>query len=217
MPLLAIAGRSEKFENTWKTFTNHSYLDGIQTYDWTPIIIPKSHNAKKIALLCDALLIPGGYDISSCYFNDNMDTHATLYQQPIDHLDFALMDAFVRIGKPILGICRGIQIINVYFQGTLCQHFNPETHVEKKHQHTIYPLPNTPFDHLLIAGQQVNSYHHQCIEQLGNGLNIGAISKDMRIEAIYHEHLPILGVQWHPEKMTMDTIFPYFFDVFARI
>lgn len=217
MAIIAIAGRSEKFEQTWKTFTNNTYMERIQTYGWTPLIVPSTNNVMEIALHCDALLLPGGYDISSLYFEQKADEHAQLYHQPIDHLDFALMDAFVTLKKPILGICRGMQIINVYFHGTLCQHFQKSKHEEADHQHTIYPLPNTIFEPLLVSGQSVNSYHHQCIEQLGGGLRLGAISKDMRIEAIYHEALPILGVQWHPEKMSIDTILPYFLDVLTRI
>lgn len=217
MPFLAIAGRSEYIDNAWKTFTNNTYLEKIGAYGWTPFIIPHTNDALQIAMLCDALLIPGGYDIAPAYFHQKMDSHATLYQQPIDHLDLSLIDAFVTMKKPILGICRGIQIINVYFQGTIDQHIKKSIHEESEHQHTIYPLPNTLFDQLLLPAQQVNSFHHQCIEQLGDGLCLGAISKDMHIEAIFHEELPILGVQWHPERMENDTIFPYFLDVLTRI
>lgn len=107
-----------------------------------------------------------------------------------------------------------MQIINVYFHGTLCQHFEPSTH-ESEHSHPVTVKENTPFAQLLGQDAIVNSYHHQCVKQPGEHLCPAVAAQDGRIEALIHDTLPIIAVQWHPELMENDLIIPYFLQHFV--
>ena len=122
-----------------------------------------------------------------------------------DEFEIALLDAAVNSGLPVLGICRGPQLINIAAGGTLHQHL-PE------HAATDGPPDATPHTVTTTEGSQlremygpevaVNSLHHQAVDQLGDGYIATAHSTDGIIEGIEHTELPILGVQWHPELMT---------------
>ena len=121
-----------------------------------------------------------------------------------DAFEIALLDAAVSSGLPILGICRGPQLINIAAGGTLHQHL-PE------HAATDGPPDATPHTVLTVEGSQlhkmygpevaVNSLHHQAVDELGDGYIATAHSPDGIIEGIEHTELPILAVQWHPELM----------------
>lgn len=217
MKIIGILTRIEYLDHAWKYFCNEPYIEVCQRYHWQPILLCSIQDATRLVSICDALLLPGGYDVASCYFQQPPHPNATTYAKGMDHLEFAMIDAFVKAKKPILGICRGMQTLNVYFKGTLCQDFATKTHEEEPHVHPIKPCPNTIFEQLLLPNSKVNSYHHQCVDELAPCLCLGALSKDHRIEAFVHEEYPIMAIQWHPEKLEDDTILPYFFDVFARI
>ncbi len=122
-----------------------------------------------------------------------------------DAFEIALLDAAVNSGLPVLGICRGPQLINIAAGGTLHQHL-PE------HAATEGPPDATPHTVTTTEGSQlremygpevaVNSLHHQAVDRLGDGYIATAHSPDGIIEGIEHTELPILAVQWHPELMT---------------
>lgn len=210
MKRLLITPRIEYINNAWKYFVNESYITALQPYELLLESPLSFHHVDKLAEQYDGLLVSGGYDIAAHYFNSISHECSQLYQRPLDYYDLSLIDAFVKQKKPILGICRGLQLLNVYFNGTLCQHFDTRLHEEKPHLHHAVPTANGVFAKLIKKDVQINSYHHQCIDVLGEGLKIGATSSDGRIEAIYHERLPIIAVQWHPELLDDDQIIPYF-------
>ena len=122
-----------------------------------------------------------------------------------DAFEIALLDAAVNSGLPVLGICRGPQLINIAAGGTLHQHL-------PQHAATDGPPDATPHTVTTTEGSQlremygpevaVNSLHHQAVDQLGDGYIATARSTDGIIEGIEHTELPILAVQWHPELMT---------------
>lgn len=207
--IIAIASRLENIDDQYKYFVNKSYIDVIEKYHHTPLILHSID--EQILEICDALIVPGGYDILSFYFNQSPNAKATFYKQPQDYFDFAIIDAFVQAKKPILGICRGLQLLNVYFRGTLLQHIETSLH-ETEHQHSIKILSNTFLSTLYGPTTNVNSYHHQVLDKLGNGFSACAWSMEGYVEAAAHETLPIIAVQWHPEKMEDDRIFSYFFN-----
>lgn len=216
MKKIAITPRIEYLDEQWKYFVNESYLTALHHPSLTCMLALDGKDADRFAQECDGLLLPGGYDIAPFYFHQNLEEHATLYQRPVDQIDFLYLNAFVKAKKPILGICRGIQLINIYFHGTLNQHIPVSAHEVNKHEHPIQYKDHTPFQQLLYPEQMVNSFHHQAIERLGEHLAIGATAADGHIEAIYHEQLPIIAVQWHPEKLDDDLIIPYFIDMLLR-
>jgi len=153
---------------------------------------------------CDGLLLPGGGDV-----------HPRRYGQPIcgaadidedrDELELHAFDAFMRAGRPILGICRGSQLINVALGGTLQQHIPRHSRIGE----TDRLHPSRTIDETLRAlyGERfiINSAHHQAMDRLGDGLRAVQWAEDGTVEAIRHETLPILGVQWHPERLRAPT------------
>lgn len=164
----------------------------------------------------DALLLPGGGDLPAAHFGK--EPHPSeLFDDPLrDRSDMLLLDAFYARKKRVLGICRGCQVANVRFGGTLHQHlpdaFDPvlwhSGNITGRHPATVGP--GTLLASLLGAGEiSVNSSHHQAIESPGEGLSVCAKAPDGVIEAVEGEN--ILLVQWHPERMldSMRAIFSW--------
>lgn len=158
----------------------------------------------------DGLLIPGGFDVSPEFYHQEMNgSYAEGMDKQLDELQFYYIDQFVKAHKPILGICRGHQLLNVYFNGTLIQHLpNYEKHSSPDFQddqvHEVYSDEDNVFTELYGKRFYVNSSHHQAVDKLGEGLHIALRCPDGTIEAMYHEQLPIIGVQFHPERMCFE-------------
>ena len=152
----------------------------------------------------DGLILCGGHDIDPKYYHQEIDGSVHIDAQR-DVIEFALLKAFVDAGKPVLGICRGHQLINIYFGGSLYQDI-PEKDLHTCKQdcdsvHGVTVKENSVLHRLYGPAFTVNSSHHQVIDRLGNDLLATAYWNDQYIEAIEHKSLPILGVQWHPERM----------------
>ena len=124
-----------------------------------------------------------------------------------DAMEWHLIDQAVRRGLPVLGICRGQQLLNVYFGGSLHQSLD-SFYVEDPEIRTILPRKlittqaGTCLAELLGPERRVNALHHQAIDRLGQGLRVAARDRNQIIQAVEHESLPfVLGVQWHPEYL----------------
>ncbi len=133
---------------------------------------------------CDALLLPGGGDILG----------------PLDESERYLLQLFITTSRPVLGICRGMQALNVYFDGTLHRripgHQSPEGDL-------IHPTCATGLlGSLLGCAITVNSCHHQAVDHLGHNLVVLQRSEDNVVEGLCHATRPIIGVQWHPERQS---------------
>jgi putative glutamine amidotransferase len=164
----------------------------------------------------DGLILPGGApDIDPARYSEE-NQGAMDVDPELDQLQFSVLDQFVAAGKPVLGICRGCQVINVYFGGTLIQHLGYEESIHYSNTHKI------EIDHDSVLGSiygdhlKVWSYHHQAVDQLGTNLNAVAWAEDGVIEAIEHESLPVYGVQFHPEGNQKMVGMPIFHE-FVRI
>lgn len=154
----------------------------------------------------DALILCGGGDADPTYYGEAINGSRRINPDR-DKAEFALLDAFVKAEKPIFGICRGMQLINVFFGGSLIQHVDT---ADKLH----YALEGGDFVHKVHAEKGsticslygdsffVNSRHHQAVKKAGDGLKVTAVSaEDGIVECIEHTSLPIIGTQWHPERM----------------
>ena len=154
----------------------------------------------------DGLLLPGGDDIDPAAYGQEKNG-AVDCNPALDRLQLAVTDRFFRAGRPIMGICRGHQLINVYFGGTLIQHlptfmthrWNDETGGDRVHEAAcapdsyLYPLYGARFS--------VNSAHHEAADRLGRGLIVQLRADDGVVEALRHESAPVWSVQFHPERM----------------
>lgn len=157
----------------------------------------------------DGLLIPGGGDINPIRYGQE-NQGSIMIMDELDKLQFSMLDDFVKSGKPVLGICRGHQVINVYFGGTLVQHlptafrhFRKLDEPDKVHrcmareESWLAKLYGTEFPH--------NSAHHQAVATPGKGLIIDSYClEDGTVESMHHGQLPVYSVQWHPERMCLE-------------
>lgn len=151
----------------------------------------------------DGLLLSGGGDIEPKYYGEEIDG-STRIDPERDVMEFSMLDTFVRAGKPVLGICRGHQLINVFFGGSLYQDIAESGWHTGEKIHAISTENGSILRALYGASFPVNSSHHQAVKKLGNGLRVTALWEDTYAEAIEHTSLPIIGVQWHPERMCFE-------------
>lgn len=158
----------------------------------------------------DKLLLTGSkHDINPKLWGEE-NTGSLYVNDELDAAEWKLLEKAVEMRKPVLGICRGMQFINVYFGGTLIQDL-PCKELHQKHNnhrphHTVRTVEGTFTEKLFGKETTVNSSHHQSVNILGRGLNLCAVwdGEDMSItEAFEHKEYPIIGVQWHPECMLL--------------
>lgn len=152
----------------------------------------------------DALLLTGGGDVDPVRYGE--ENTASVGIDPLrDACEFSLIAAFVREKKPILGICRGLQILNVAFGGTLIQHLPTADRIHRGEHDRVHAVRAVAGEFpARLYGERfsVNSAHHQGIGIPGEGMLPVAFSEeDGVIEAVRHTSLPILAVQFHPERM----------------
>ncbi|MCM1268615.1 MAG: gamma-glutamyl-gamma-aminobutyrate hydrolase family protein [Bacteroidales bacterium] len=152
------------------------------------------------------LLLPGGGDITPAFFGQK-DHGSRNVDTALDILQFTALSRFVADGKPILGICKGLQLINVHFGGDLFQNIDTaDSHkwIGYDQFHRVYhdSLSRRDFFYQLYGfGTRVNSAHHQAVKRLGDDLMTVCRAGDGVIEGLIHRRLPIMAVQWHPERM----------------
>lgn len=157
--------------------------------------------------ICDGLIITGGViDINPKWYNEKpLNEYENVVYDKDDEIDFNFIEKFSEVNKPILGICRGIQSINVYFGGSLYQDIQNHNFKEKTDKHTvILDKESLLYNCYNKEKIKVNSFHHQAVKNIAPKFKITAVSDDGIIEGI--EYKNILGVEWHPEIM-MDVNF----------
>lgn len=147
----------------------------------------------------DALLLPGGGDLEPWRYGQE-NTASRGLDPERDAAELALLDRFTAAGKPVLGICRGLQTINVFFGGTLLQDI--PGHSAECGRDRMHPVRSAGlFARLLGERGSVNSAHHQAAGRLGSGLEAAQWSPEGVTEALVHRRLPVWAVQWHPERL----------------
>jgi len=153
----------------------------------------------------DLLVLPGGNDVNPLRYNQTPGYYTGNPSIYLEHFDEVVLKEYVALKKPIFGVCRGLQTLNVFFGGTLMQDIS-HPHSIKDRTETVHTAAG------VINGINirfaVNSMHHQAISALGNGLESTLISVYQKnsdyepvTEAIKHNELPIEAVQWHPEEI----------------
>lgn len=203
-------------EGTKKAYkTNFGYVDSIILSGGIPMMIPVAgdvSNCRHIIHLMDALLIPGGEDVSPSLYNEEPIPQVTHTRKSVDIFEIEMIRLAREYNKPILGICRGMQVINVAFGGSLYQDIavqyrneichSQSTEVADEPTHKVYLKENSHIAEILKANVvEVNSHHHQAVKNIAENLIVSGQSKDGVIEAIESQDGRIIGVQWHPELM----------------
>lgn len=163
----------------------------------------------KVLDICDGLVVTGSYiDINPLHYNESPITKVHEKSDEIDNLDFTLIREFDKLNKPILGICRGIQAINVCFGGSLYQDINNHK-LPKTDRHSVKIEKESFLYNCYNAEKlQVNSLHHQALKEVASNFKVTAISEDGIVEGIEKDN--VLAVQWHPEMMMDMKFFEYF-------
>lgn len=210
-PIIGVTPLWDKEKNSYWMLPG--YLEGLEEAGAIPVILPLAADGADIAQLadlCDGFLFTGGQDVAPQLYGEATRPTCGELCHARDTLERELLRQALERDKPILGICRGLQFLNVALGGTLYQDLPTEHPSEIEHSmkppydqaaHMVRILPDTPLAALLQKPELgVNSYHHQAIKNLTPGLVEMARSTDDLIEAVY---LPgktfVWAVQWHPE------------------
>ena len=217
-PIIGITGNQKMANNgNYPPFEiNYSptaYGDAVVRAGGLPMVIPISDPEDAVSYISsvDGIILTGGQDVSPALYHQepHLKLEATSWQR--DQSEVALIKEAIRQQKPILAICRGLQLVNVVFGGTLYQDLPSQYNVTVQHSqksqpenktHSIHIEPNSHLSEFLQDGICVNSIHHQAVDQLGEGLKVTARSHDDVVEAFEStESNLIVAVQWHPEEL----------------
>ena len=181
------------------------YLEAVVRAGGNPYVA-LSGDPGEMAARMEGILFSGGGDIHPACYGESESGDSRNIDSKRDICEFGLFRAFLARKKPMLGICRGMQLINVAFGGNLWQDMQKREGENLAHEqgsplHTVKIKAGSRLASVMGLEQKVNTSHHQALRTLGRGLEITAESRDGVIEGVEHTILPIWGVQWHPERM----------------
>lgn len=201
--MLAAPGERER------SFVYTTYVEAVRRAGAIPVLIPpQPENAPDVVAGLDGLLLAGGFDCDPALYGEECHPTVEMMDSRRQDNDVALARAAREHGLPTLGICLGMQVMNVAAGGSLVQHIDG-TPIE----HASHPLNRARHDVIIEQGTQlaaivgdgeknVNSSHHQAVKDLGKGLRITAHAPDGIVEGLEDPRHPFyVGVQWHPEDM----------------
>ena len=212
--------------------TNSGYVESILRAGGNPVLLPPTEDeelTEDLAEMMDGLLIPGGVDMSPCFYGESPVPQVVATDRRMDLFEIRLVRLVRAMGKPILGICRGHQLLNVAFGGTLYQDI--PTQFEGAHCHYQRSDLRSELFHgvtaedgsaiaMMMGATQfdVNTFHHQAVRDVAPGFEATAWSEDNMVEGIEADDGRIIGVQWHPEGLSQRyPEFQRFFDAFVRL
>ena len=208
-----------------RVYVNEDYIKAVEKAGGIPILLPPITNDDDIVAqcnLCDGFIFSGGVDINPLCYGKQPYINLMATNLQMDKYQIALCKTVLNQDKPLLGICRGHQLLNVSLGGTLFQDLSEIPNATFKHvqqskrcdvSHKVSIKENSILSELFGSELYVNSYHHQSIYNLGKGLEVVATSDDGVIEAIQLKDKKfVLGLQWHPEMLLTgsDEMLPIF-------
>ena len=213
-----VIGMAALYDAELKRFwMGENYIRAIEDAGGIPVLLSLKNDEDFEPLLdiVSGIMLTGGQDINPLHYGDNISEHCKLIMPERDETDMKLFNTAFKRGIPILGICRGEQLINVAMGGSLYQDINAQAAASIKHWQADILSANYPVHKIAVSknsrlydcfGREaimVNSLHHQAVKTLAQGLTASAYSEDGIIEAIEYKSSErfLLGVQWHPEAM----------------
>ena len=212
-PLIAITPQYDL--DMQKVKIEPSYMRAVKEFGGIPILLPLYNEADDLADLIDyvdGIIYSGGPDVNPLMFFEDAIIGCKEIIKERDELELNLLPIILKKHKPILGICRGIQTMNIALGGDIYQDIVSQTQSQIGHYQKAKGNNPTHMVHIdknsmlyEIVGKEeiaVNSFHHQAIRAVANQLEVAAYSKDGLVEAVTMKKYPFfLGVQWHPESL----------------
>ncbi len=210
-PIIAVMPLYDEEKNSYWMLPG--YMKGIEKAGGIPVILPLTANPQTLTTLAgtyDGFLLTGGQDVSPQIYGETVSPLCGSICKERDEMERIIIIEAIRLDKPVLGICRGIQILNAVLGGTLYQNLPTGYPSDTEHcQKPPYDVPihkvklvkSSPLYGLLQKDElKVNSYHHQAIKKLSERLKSMAYSEDGLTEAVYAPNSRFIwAVQWHPE------------------
>jgi putative glutamine amidotransferase len=211
-------------------YLSRRYVQALVKSGAVPLLLPSSVPQPVVAQyarLIDGLLLSGGVDVDPCFFGEEPCGTGKITPER-DVFELSLIPEMLAALKPILAICRGVQVLNIAAGGCICQDLVKQVPGVIDHWqqapdwhpfHQVALTPDTVLHNILNTGVlRVNSFHHQAIRLVAPGFRICARSRDGVIEAIEATRYPfVVGVQWHPEAMcNRDPVHQQLFTAFVE-
>lgn len=220
-PVIGIVGNvmtidKGSFLGLERAYLNESYIKAVLEAGGIPIVLPIIDDLSLVSTqiaCCDGIILSGGQDIHPMFYSEQQHKHLGDVDSKVDRYQLEVARTAIENDTPLLGICKGMQIMNVATGGSLYQDLEEMNKPLLKHlqsgktyetAHSISIENNSTMFELFGQSLDVNSYHHQAIKQLGDGLKVTALSDDGVIEAVeMNNKRLVMGVQWHPELMAL--------------
>ncbi len=215
-PIIAITSSMDLNPNRLndnRTMVSLDYSNSVINSGGIPVILPITDNLEVIkeqVKYFDGLILSGGGDPDPNLYGEDCLQELGDITPERDAFELVILEEFLKTKKPILGICRGLQLMNVFYGGTLYQDIKyVDTNIQHKQKwladlptHDINILENNILFEIFGKKTRTNSFHHQMIKDLGRELTSIATANDGVVEAIQNKNYPFFyGVQWHPEMM----------------
>lgn len=211
-------------ESAGSSSLNSSYYKAVEKAGGVPVIVPLVDNlqtAEAIVRALGGLVMSGGEDVDPARYGESVWNETVGINSPRDSSDFLLLEAARKLGVPVLGICRGEQIVNVFYGGTLYQDLPSQRPGGFSHKqkvpgdiatHSVSLENGTVLKKIFgVDTLAVNTFHHQAVKDVAPGMTINAYGSDGLVEGF--EGKNVLCVQFHPEKFIEggdDTFLPLF-------
>lgn len=220
-PVIGLTSARMFMESTFlngipKASVNTDYIDAIAKAGGLPVTLPPVCGLPEIRRyveLCDGILVTGGMDVSPLLYQELPHPQCGSFDLEMDRTHIALILETIKADKPLLGICRGMQLINVALGGTLYQDIPSQCpdsgghsfgHVRSDAVHTVTLDAESPLHRIYGSTElEVNSIHHQSVKKPGTGVKPCAMAPDGVIEGLWVPGKKITAVQWHPEMLLL--------------
>lgn len=216
-----------------RVFLVSNYVEAVLRAGGVPLVLPSCQResddgyVEELMGLVDGIILTGGNDVDPAYYGEEPHPKLGELMPEKDRLEFKMIDLASKADKGIFGICKGMQLMNIYFGGSLYQDLSQYEGEKIKHStHNTLDMANHGIEleegsflhEILGRTHRVNSAHHQAINRLGEGLIIGAKAPDGIIEAVYHStKKAVFGTQFHPEMTAhVDAKSQALFDYFVK-
>lgn len=206
-PVLGITGNYNHQER--RIMLSNYYTDSVQAAGGIPLILPPTVNYHLIEAylqICHGFILSGGGDLDPCYWGEQPDIGLREIEPLRDSFEITIARLILTAQMPVLGICRGCQVLNVAAGGTLYQDLHTGfQHMQEAPRdyafHQVFVEDGSGLQHIIGSQQlRTNSFHHQAVKTPAPGWKISARTADGTVEAIETPALEFaLGIQWHPE------------------